>query len=149
MNFPSILLLAVALINVYLASSFSTNRVVLPTKTGVNNGLRLYATKEKAPVEERPQDKKGPGGKDVIRGILWATTPWIFNSYEVTLLLSLVLFSSSSSSSSSCSSTSCCSLLHLSVCLLVLLLASPPLQLIRGEHSSSCSLPSRHSSCHR
>ena len=43
---------------------------------------RLYAGKDKN-VEEEVVEKKGPGGKDVIIGILWATTPWIFNSYEV------------------------------------------------------------------
>lgn len=43
---------------------------------------RLFAGKDKN-VEEEVVEKRGPGGKDVIRGILWATTPWIFNSYEV------------------------------------------------------------------
>ena len=45
---------------------------------------RLFAGKDKN-AEEEVLEKKGPGGKDVIRGILWATTPWIFNSYEVHL----------------------------------------------------------------
>lgn len=91
MKFPTILLLAVALINVFVANSFSVSRVNIPSQRG--NQIvtqrsasrvisRLFAGKKDEPVEEE-ETKKGPGGKDVIRGILWATTPWIFNSYEV------------------------------------------------------------------
>ena len=77
MKFSIITMLAVALINVYVANSFLVSRVPVQS----SYGSRLFAGKG-SDVEE-PVEKKGPGGKDVIRGILWATTPWIFNSYEV------------------------------------------------------------------
>ena len=77
MKYSIITLLAVTLINVYVANSFLVNRV--PAHR--SQVSRLFAGKDKD-VEETVE-KKGPGGKDVIRGILWATTPWIFNSYEV------------------------------------------------------------------
>jgi hypothetical protein len=43
---------------------------------------QLNAGKDKAEGESKPGAKL-PEGKDVIRRVLWATTPWIFNSFEV------------------------------------------------------------------
>jgi hypothetical protein len=43
---------------------------------------RLNAGKDQAEAENKPGVKL-PEGKDVIRRVLWATTPWIFNNYEV------------------------------------------------------------------
>ena len=77
-NFSRILLLITAVVAILKANSLLSSRPVRSSKA-YNSG-RLFAGKNEE-VEEVA--KKGPGGKDVIRGILWATTPWIFNSYEV------------------------------------------------------------------
>ena len=82
-KFANILLLAVAVINIYIANSFLVSRVQIPAGRGQIGGLFATKKTDKETVVEEPSEKKGPGGKDVIRGILWATTPWIFNSYEV------------------------------------------------------------------
>lgn len=82
-KFANVLILAVAIINICLVNSFLVNRIQIQTQRGQVG--RLFAGKkaEKEEIVEEPPARKGPGGKDVIRGILWATTPWIFNSYEV------------------------------------------------------------------
>lgn len=74
-----ILLFVVTLVNLVIVNSLQISRVQKPCRSF--NGGRLFAGKDKG--TEEVVEKTGPGGKDVIRGILWATTPWIFNSYEV------------------------------------------------------------------
>jgi hypothetical protein len=78
-KFQMILLLIVTLVNLVKVNSLQISRVQNPCRSF--NGGKLFAGKEKDADEVAV--KTGPGGKDVIRGILWATTPWIFNSYEV------------------------------------------------------------------
>lgn len=78
-KFQTILLLIVTLVNLVKVNSLQINRVQNRCRS-FNTG-RLFAGKDKDADEVAV--KTGPGGKDVIRGILWATTPWIFNSYEV------------------------------------------------------------------
>lgn len=78
-NFSRILLFITAVVAILKANSLLSSRSVKSSRS-YNSG-RLFAGKNED-VEE-VDTKKGPGGKDVIRGILWATTPWIFNSYEV------------------------------------------------------------------
>ena len=84
-KFTNILVLAVAVINIYIANSFLVSRVQIPAGRGQVGKLFAAKKTDKETVVEEPSEKKGPGGKDVIRGILWATTPWIFNSYEVAI----------------------------------------------------------------
>lgn len=51
-----------------------------------HNTHKLYAVKKKiddSKDEKIIEEKRAPKKTDIIRGILWATTPWIFNSYEV------------------------------------------------------------------
>ncbi len=39
--------------------------------------------KPPAPEAKEDEKKKLPDKATVVRSVLWATTPWIFNSYEV------------------------------------------------------------------
>lgn len=98
-----ILLLIVALVNIIKVNSLQISQVRNPCRS-FNTG-RLFAGKDKDADE--PAVKTGPGGKDVIRGILWATTPWIFNSYEVTNFFREM--NSNEFSSKDCSSKRCIS----------------------------------------
>ena len=76
----SFLVVVAALIYLFEAQGLLVRPAQLSSRS--NSVGRLFAGKDKN-TEEEVIEKKGPGGKDVIRGILWATTPWIFNSYEV------------------------------------------------------------------
>lgn len=84
----SFLVVVTALICLFEAQGLLVKPAQLSSRS--NSVGRLFAGKDKN-TEEEVIEKKGPGGKDVIRGILWATTPWIFNSYEVHFSLKMHL----------------------------------------------------------
>ena len=83
------LLFALVVVVAVLLSSVDALRsnfraVIASPRSSTRRNLFGFGKKpEQKPAPEVKEDKKLPDKVTVVRSVLWATTPWIFNSYEV------------------------------------------------------------------